>query len=85
IAIEIPHRGATYFGANNHQAGLIAGKALGRWAREHWPEGAEQVLVLDLPIAGPLPALRITGFLDGLREEMPSAAKLPTIRLDGKG
>ena len=36
IAIEIPHPGATYFGANNYQAGLIGGKALGRWAREHW-------------------------------------------------
>jgi ribose transport system substrate-binding protein len=85
IAIEIPHRGATYFGANNHQAGLIAGKALGRWAREHWRGGAEQVLVLELPIAGAAPALRITGFLDGLRGEIPSVSALTTVRLDGKG
>ena len=32
IAIEIPHPGAIYFGANNYKAGLIGGRALGRWA-----------------------------------------------------
>src|SRR5581483_55190 len=32
IAIDIPHPGATYFGANNYEAGLIAGRCLGRWA-----------------------------------------------------
>ena len=85
IAIEIPHPGATYFGANNYQAGLIAGKALGRWAREFWPEGAEQVLLLELSIAGPLPGLRITGFTDALRAELPSVNKIPTLHLDGKG
>jgi len=25
IAIDIPHPGATYYGANNYEAGLIAG------------------------------------------------------------
>ena len=32
IAIDVPHPGATYFGANNYEAGLIAGRHLGRWA-----------------------------------------------------
>ena len=36
IAIDIPHPGATYFGANNYQAGLMAGQYLGRWAKRHW-------------------------------------------------
>ncbi len=36
IAIDIPHPGATYFGANNYQAGLMAGNYLGRWAKKHW-------------------------------------------------
>ena len=30
IAIEIPHPGATYFGADNYRAGVIGGQALGR-------------------------------------------------------
>jgi len=36
IAIDIPHPGATYYGANNYEAGLIGGKHLGRWVKEHW-------------------------------------------------
>ena len=33
VAIDIPHPGATYFGANNYQAGLLAGRHLGQWAK----------------------------------------------------
>ena len=32
--IEVPHPGATYFGANNYEAGLIGGRHLGRWAKQ---------------------------------------------------
>jgi ribose transport system substrate-binding protein len=85
IAIEVPHPGATYFGANNYKAGLIAGKALGRWAREHWASRVDRVLLMDLPIAGSLLALRITGFADGLRAEMPSLADVPVVHLNGRG
>jgi ribose transport system substrate-binding protein len=85
IAIEIPQPGATYFGANNYRAGLIGGKALGLWAKENWDEKVEQVLLLELPIAGPIPQLRITGMLDGLRAELPSISSSPVAHLDGKG
>ena len=34
IAIDIPHPGATYFGANNYQAGLMAGHYLGAVGQE---------------------------------------------------
>ena len=44
IAIEIPHPGATYFGANNYKAGLIGGKGIPPevlrdsrgWSEEDW-------------------------------------------------
>jgi ribose transport system substrate-binding protein len=85
IAIEIPHPGAVYFGANNYQAGLIGGRALGRWAKEHWDGAVEQVLLIGLPIAGPLPGLRITGMQDGLRAELPRIGQVPAAHLDGKG
>ena len=32
VAIHIPHPGATYFGPDNYNAGLIGGRYLGRWA-----------------------------------------------------
>jgi ribose transport system substrate-binding protein len=85
IAIEIPHPGATYFGANNYKAGLIGGKALGRWAREHWDGKVDQLLLFELPIAGSLLELRITGFADGLRAELPSIANVPVVHLNGRG
>lgn len=85
IAIEIPHPGATYFGANNYKAGLIGGKALGRWAREHWDGKVDQIVLLELPIAGSLLELRITGMVDGLRNELPTIANIPIAHLNGRG
>ena len=85
IAIEIPHPGAAYFGANNYKAGLIGGKALGRWAREHWDGKVEQLVLLELPIAGSLLELRIAGLVDGLRAELPSIVSVPVVHLNGRG
>jgi len=85
IAIEIPHPGATYFGANNYKAGLIGGKALGRWAREHWDGKVEQLVLLELPIAGSLLGLRLTGLVDGLHAELPGIAQVPVAHLNGRG
>jgi len=85
IAIEVPHPGAAYFGANNYKAGLIAGRALGRWTKEHWKYKLDQILLLELPIAGSLLELRITGFADGLRSELPEVGNVPAIHLNGRG
>jgi ribose transport system substrate-binding protein len=85
IAIEVPHPGATYFGANNYKAGLIAGRALGRWAKENWGVRVDRLLLIDLPIAGSLLELRTTGIADGLRAEMPEIANVPVVHLNGRG
>ncbi len=85
IAIDIQHPGATYFGANNYQAGLIGGRALGRWAKENWAGKVEEVLQVELPLAGPLPQLRITGMLAGLGEVLPGVKRVTAARIDGKG
>jgi ribose transport system substrate-binding protein len=85
IAIEIPHPGCPYFGANNYRAGLIGGKALGRWARENWDGKVDQLVLLELPIAGSLLELRITGLVDGLRAELPSVVNVPMVHLNGRG
>ncbi|MBS1812437.1 MAG: substrate-binding domain-containing protein [Acidobacteria bacterium] len=85
IAIEIPHPGATYFGADNYRAGVIGGQALGRWAKENWEGQIEAVLMLELPIAGSLPQLRITGTLAGLSETLSGMNTRLVTHLDGKG
>ena len=45
IAIDIPHPGATYFGANNYEAGLLAGRYLGKWARQVWNGRVDEILL----------------------------------------
>jgi ribose transport system substrate-binding protein len=85
VAIEIPHPGAVYFGADNYQAGVIGGRALGAWAKEHWGGRVEEVLLVELPIAGPLPQLRVTGMVAGLREALPTVSARAMVRLNGKG
>jgi ribose transport system substrate-binding protein len=85
IAIEVPHPGATYFGADNYKAGLIGGKALGRWARENWNGQVDQLVLVALPIAGSLLELRLVGMVDGLRSELPKILETPLARLNGSG
>lgn len=51
VAIDIPQPGAVFFGVNNYQAGLIAGRALGEYARDRWKQKVDKVLLLELPIA----------------------------------
>ncbi|HJZ79040.1 MAG TPA: substrate-binding domain-containing protein [Pyrinomonadaceae bacterium] len=85
IAIEIPHPGATYFGADNYQAGVIGGRALGQWAKKQWSGKVEELLLLELPIAGPLPQLRVTGMVAGLGEALPGIETCSVAHLDGKG
>src|SRR5437763_15316854 len=48
IALEVPHPGATYFGANNYEAGLIGGRFLGRWAKQHWHTEVDEIVLITL-------------------------------------
>jgi ribose transport system substrate-binding protein len=70
IAIDIPHPGATYYGANNYEAGLIGGRYLGRWAKENWDVAVDEIILLELVRAGNLPRMRLTGALVAAREEV---------------
>jgi ribose transport system substrate-binding protein len=85
IAIDIPHPGATYFGANNYEAGLIAGRHLARWAKQQWGGQADEVLLVELARAGSLPAARVRGVVAGIREVLHDAAAWPTVSIDGDG
>ena len=85
IAVEIPHPGATFFGANNYEAGLIGGRYLGRWARQHWGSQVDEILLMELARAGSLPRMRLTGLLVGLKEVLPQVEECPVTYLDGDG
>jgi ribose transport system substrate-binding protein len=85
IAIEIPHPGATYYGANNYEAGLIGGRYLGRWVKRRWESEADEIILLELPRAGNLPRMRLTGLLFGLREVLPNLSSCAVTAIDGDG
>jgi ribose transport system substrate-binding protein len=70
IAIEIPHPGSIFYGANNSLAGLIAGRHLAQWAESHWQGNVDELLLLELPKAGQVPNARILGSMLGVVERL---------------
>lgn len=82
IAVEIPHPGATFYGVDNYNVGRLAGQALVRWAKKNWQGKAEQLLLLGLEIAGPLPQLRLSGAEAAIREILPA---ISPVSLDTRG
>lgn len=85
IALDIPHPGAVYFGADNYKAGRMAGRHLAKWAAKHWKSGPEQVILLGVDAAGPLLNARLTGVMDGISELVPNGRSIPTHHYDTKG
>jgi ribose transport system substrate-binding protein len=86
IAVHVPHPGATYYGANNYQAGLLAGHYLGRWAKSRWNGQVDEVLLIEAARAGSLVHGRLDGVLAGLRETLREAmTSCPVVSLDGDG
>jgi ribose transport system substrate-binding protein len=85
IAIDIPHPGATYFGANNYQAGLLGGHYLGRWAKRHWDGEVDEILLIELTRAGSLPKARMRGMITGIGEVLRLTERCRTISIDGDG
>lgn len=70
IAIDIPIPGATFFGFDNYRAGLMTGRVLGQYVRRQWHGVVDVVFSLGLPISGPVPAARMQGQIDGVREQI---------------
>lgn len=85
IAIDIPHPGATYFGANNYEAGLIAGRHLGRWTKRNWGGTVDEILLLELSRAGPLPRTRVHAMLAGIKEILQPGPQVGVTILDSDG
>lgn len=85
IAIDIPMPGATFYGADNYNAGRLAGEALAAWVNENWMGDVDAVLVLELPQSGPIPAARMQGQLEGLQDNLENPVPDDMVfRLDSK-
>jgi ribose transport system substrate-binding protein len=85
IAIDTPHPGATYFGANHYDAALLAGRHLGRWAAAQWGGTVDELLLLELARAGSVARPRVRGMIEGVKETLGSAEQFVIATLDGDG
>lgn len=83
IAVEIPHPGAVFYGIDNYRVGQIAGRTLAKAAQDHWNSKVDEVLALDLEIAGSLPHLRLTGAESVIRKSLPGSFQV--LHLDSRG
>lgn len=85
IAVDIPHPGAIYFGANNYEAGLLAGRCLGRHAIRDWQGMVDEILIMETPFVGRVSSMRAEGILSGIGEVFPAFKKCRLTRIDGEG
>jgi ribose transport system substrate-binding protein len=85
IAIDIPHPGATYFGADNYKAGKMAGQYMGRWAVKHWKGALDQIVLAGTETSGPSLDARLTGMYDGIMALLPDCRHVPRFHYDSQG
>jgi len=85
IAIDVPHPGAVYFGADHYKAGKLAGTHLGKWSTQHWPSQVEEVVLIGAGPAGPTLNIRLNGMLDGITQSIQHSRSISLVRMDTKG
>ena len=85
IAIDVPHPGAIYFGADNYKAGRIAGDCLGHWAAKNWNGAVDQIVFAEIDASGHTLDARITGMHDGIVKVLPGCQNVPVYHYGTKG
>lgn len=83
VALEIPQPGASFFGVDNHQVGLLAGKALLRAAQKEWNGECDELLLLERESLGSVPHLRISSAQSVLQRGM--SGNWHTTHLESRG
>ena len=84
LALVDPVPGAPLYGPDNRAAGRIAGRALGAFARDTWPdEQVLGVLIGDLADPGPAVSDRVQGITEGVHESLPTL-KLASLDTGGQ-
>jgi ribose transport system substrate-binding protein len=83
LAVNYPIPGVPLYAADNVGAGRIAGQALGKFAKENWPDQTPVAVILgDVSDSGPTVTARVQGLTEGLRQELPN---LSPVQLDSAG
>ena len=83
LAVNYSIPGAPLYTADNVGAGRIAGQALGKFAKENWPDQTPVAVILgDVSDPGPSVTARIQGVTEGLKQEL---LNLSPVQLDSAG
>lgn len=85
ISIDSPIPGGFYFGANNYEAGRLAGRTLGAFARREWQGRCHRLVLLEAHLASQAVEARFSGALVGLREVLPGFPESRVLHVDGQG
>jgi ribose transport system substrate-binding protein len=83
ITVERPIQGGVYFGANNYQAGKLAGQALGAYARDNWDGRFDRVVLIEGAWTSTNVHARLAGVLVGLRDVLGAVNERDVIHLHG--
>jgi len=85
IAVDIPHPGAIYFGADNVKAGTLGGEFAGDWINKNWKGQVDYVVLLAQAMSGATVAPRVHKFSDGLRNKGIKVNDKQIVVLDTSG
>ncbi len=83
ITIDCPHPDTPFFGADNENAGLILGEALGKKAQEEWDGQVDLIILCGAPGSGEVVDLRMQGISKGAKDILGNT-DIKVLELDGK-
>jgi ribose transport system substrate-binding protein len=83
VALDVPQPGALFFGVDNHKVGQLAGKTLTRTVQTEWNGEFDELILLDIDIAGSVPNIRLSSAHAFLRKAM--AGTWLTTHIDSRG
>ena len=84
ITVDIGIESGVYYGANNYQAGKMAGQALGRFAIKEWNGDFDCAVLIESSLSTHRVQARLAGALEGLRETVGAIPEHKLIRFDGR-
>lgn len=84
IAIHVPHPGANYFGPDNYTAGVVGGRYVGKWVKQHWQGRIDEIVLVEYPRAGLFARSRLTGAVAGLKEVLTGIDDSRVVFLNGQ-
>jgi ribose transport system substrate-binding protein len=83
ISVETPIAGAIYFGGNSYRAGVLAGEALGRFAKTKWKGSFDRFALIESSLSAAENMARLTGAVEGAEKILGAIPAEKILHVDG--